>query len=539
MKLRTATGNTIKDVLRRRPSTATSQRNRNVSPPNLLSSTRKKPTRTSDKVLRLKVMLETSRGKFSATASHDFRSKDSRNRRVAKLRNDMKAMENFVLNNEKPANPQYYREAQVEGYPLQLGLASFVPPKHLSPDELKLIQRQQVDRIQQSPSVAFSPWGQSTKEGLKFARLDPPGRREDVGRLGGEKDGGTSDAAYKTEDGDGLFGYDREADLSFQASTFDSDGLADAARRAAADYVLDEDREYYSQRHEGERTDKYVQERQTAIVENLPLGHTAKLSYGAGEDSRGIIREINDSKNKVVYHHTHESPYADEVVATEAKEHDASELKIREWGDAAARRSNQARDVGDRGYPKAKTRQAVQMSVGTGNISARGKKSKTKDSSISSTVRREWRMRPMSAKLRRHKAISKRATLRTRNTRNEQLKIGVSGTKNGIYNNRSKPIRNNIFHTVANARPKSAVKSSSRSSGNFVYHTSTRESEQKTNASFGIMSMMTGRAGLNHSPQKASLQKRPMSAPRVRSKQASRRQTSRSKHTTMVGLCVY
>ena len=130
MKLRTATGNTIKDVLRRRPSTATSQRNRNVSPPNLLSSTRKKPTRTSDKVLRLKVMLETSRGKFSATASHDFRSKDSRNRRVAKLRNDMKAMENFVLNNEKPANPQYYREAQVEGYPLQLGLASFVPPKH-------------------------------------------------------------------------------------------------------------------------------------------------------------------------------------------------------------------------------------------------------------------------------------------------------------------------------------------------------------------------------------------------------------------------
>merc|ERR1711871_242564 len=138
--------------------------------------------------------------------------------------------------------------------------------------------------MKQSPGAAFSPWGQSTNDGLKFTHLDVP-KHKPSGIHSGPKDDKTG-----PEDRNELFDY------VTRSSRHDLDGLVEARRREAAEYVLEEDRQLYSQLHEREMTDVYSNEKKEALVRNTPLGHTAKLSHGLGKASCEMIKTIDDEK---------------------------------------------------------------------------------------------------------------------------------------------------------------------------------------------------------------------------------------------------
>ena len=95
-------------------------------------------------------MMDRARGKFAPDIgrSQYGTNVNSRMKRVAQLRKDLKTMEHFVLHGrgqEVPHDP-YYSTAQIGGYPLRMGQAQFVPPTTEPPIDPQ----------------GLSPWGAST-----------------------------------------------------------------------------------------------------------------------------------------------------------------------------------------------------------------------------------------------------------------------------------------------------------------------------------------------------------------------------------------
>ena len=280
--LRVATGNTINEVLRQRPKSASARRT-SFSPPR--PSSPRGPADNQSRIHRLQTMMDRARGKFAPDIGRGQygTNVNSRMKRVAQLRKDLKTMEHFVLHGrgqEVPHDP-YYSTAQIGGYPLRMGQAQFVPPTTEPPIDTQ----------------GLSPWGASTMKGIEFDPIHATGWEQSPSMRNDDGDHisrAIQAAASKEEEEEAVYiskGHAREVLPTHGGG----------ARKYDASIENKEDEE--------KKTEIMVRHKKFSRVKPGAMGGlsnaTGPVAHGvANVFSRATLSHINEEKNQPVYPHS-------------------------------------------------------------------------------------------------------------------------------------------------------------------------------------------------------------------------------------------
>ena len=426
--------------------------------------------RTKHKVDRLQNMLERSRKSFGGggRAVHGI-AENNRNHRVAKLRKDIKMVEQYVLHGSN--NGTY------EGFRNEDDRTMIEQHRHLywkgeegrgskSQGESKHSQ----DKLPSNTSNFLSPWDDDSKDNLdQTGMLHIP----------------TTSAMWQPDSGSPSFpgvsrvgkdAYKRESlPPSHHGGTEEQDITAFNAELESRNGHREMNRKNFK-----------------VMKSNAPLSSVPISSFCREEGTKHFLMKAKASssaprypntiagRRSVTEKNTMNSLNVDHgnanvkssLAATYDMKNDGSWNSLDKTelarNNGVKRESNQAKSIQIMavfGDGKADTKGIRTSSRRQKNVYGRRTAHKVSyDSNTgvhSTTAVRKWKTRPMSASLRRHKIVGQQATERFRSSVNSNFSISVNGNKSGIFNTPGHPVKvNNKFQS--RSRPKSASRSTRR-----------------------------------------------------------------------------